>query len=297
MDRRLLAIVVSLVIGGMSLANAADFAKSGGNWDEEFGIEWISATESQPVLFEEAGATNPIRQVGATVDPSMGAAEIERHGGFSSSVACDWLHPCSGIFAEYQNVWLRPQLSEPESGGSTTNYFSGQRLIFGHINSCGDAWRIRYFNYAASTFRSLSVFNLEYADFEHGRRFSLGRIDGELSAGLRWAEWYERGDYSYTGTIGPVIAGEIRGPSVFGWTTFATARQSFQFGDLKNETSQLGSFAISETQLGAIRNVNFFGHPSFVKGFLEAQYWAGPQNDDSQALGLVGLGASFGTTF
>jgi hypothetical protein len=50
-------------------------------------------------------------------------------------------------------------------------------------------------------------------------------------------------------------------------------------------------------QLGAIRNVNLFGHPAFLKGFLEAQYWVGPQNDDSQALGLVGLGASFGTTF
>ena len=297
MDRRLLVLFVSLVVGGMSRADAADFAKSGGNWDEDRGIELISATDSTLVQFEETGSTNPIQQVGAVYDPLIGTTQIDHRGGCCPGAPCDWLRPCSGIFAEYQNVWLRPQISEPESGGSTTNYFSGQRVIFGHINSCGDVWRIRYFNYAATTFRSVSVFNLEYADFEHARRFSLGRIHGELSAGLRWAEWNESGDYSYTDTIGPVIGGEIRGPSVFNWTTFATARQSIQFGDLRSENRQLGSFAVSEMQLGAIRNVNLFGHPAFVKGFLEAQYWSGPQNDDSQALGLVGLGAAFGTTF
>jgi hypothetical protein len=297
MERYLLAMLSCVFLSGVSLADAADLSRAGGNWDEESAIEWIPAKFSSFLPTVDRESPSLIEQAGAVEDISTETSFVNHQGGCCPGAPCDWLRPCSGIFAEYQNVWLRPQISEPESGGSTTSYFSGQRVIFGHINSCGDIWRIRYFNYAATTFRSNSVFNLEYADFEHARRFSLGRIHGELSAGLRWAEWNERGDYSYTETLGPVIGGEIRGPSVFNWTTFATARQSIQFGDLRSENRQLGSFAVSEMQLGAIRNVNLFGHPAFVKGFLEAQYWVGPQNDDSQALGLVGLGASFGTTF
>lgn len=293
---------------GLGLANAAELSKAGGNWDEEPGIEWISATESPPVPREETGSTNLIRR--EILDPSMGTPQIGHHGECCPGAPCDWLRPCGGIFAEYQNVWLRPQLSEPENGGSTTEYLSGQRFIFGHINSCGNIWRGRYFNYAATTLapdpRFNSVFNLEYADFERARRFSLGSLYGELSAGLRWAQWEESADYLYTDTIGPVLGGEIHGRSIFNLTTFAAARHSIQFGEVQNATGgtsfptssrQFGSFSISEMQLGVIRNINLFGRSSFVKGFFEAQYWAGPQNDDSQNLGLVGLGAAFGTTF
>lgn len=287
---------------GLGLAEAAELSKAGGNWDEEPGIEWISATESPPVPLEETESTTPIRRT--IFDPSMGTTQIGHHGECCPGASCDWLRPCSGIFAEYQNVWLRPQLSEPESGGSTNEYLSGQRFIFGHINSCGNIWRGRYFNYAATTFSSASnvssVFNLEYADFEHARRFSLGSLYGELSAGLRWAQWEESNDYLYTDTIGPVLGGEIRGQSIFNLTTFAAARHSIQFGEVQNATGvfrQFGSFSVSEMQIGALQNFNLFGRPSFVKGFFEAQYWAGSQNDDTQNLGLIGLGAAFGTTF
>lgn len=300
------AMFTLVFLPGLGLADAAELSNAGGNWDEEPRIEWLSASESPPVPLEETEATNPIQR--EFFDPSMGTTRIGHHGKCCScahGTPCDWLRPCGGIFAEYQNVWLRPQLSEPENGGSTTEYFGGQRFIFGHINSCGNIWRGRYFNYEANTFRISdlrvdSVFNLEYADFEHARRFSLGSIYGELSAGLRWAQWEEQNDYRYTDTIGPVLGGEIRGQSIFNFTTFAAARHSIQFGEDHNSNGAikaLGSFSVTEMQIGATRNITLLGRPSFVKGFFEAQYWAGPQNDDSQDLGLVGLGAAFGTTF
>jgi hypothetical protein len=38
------------------------------------------------------------------------------------------------------------------------------------------------------------------------------------------------------------------------------------------------------------------GHPTFAKGFLEAQQWAGASND-SEDVGLVGFGVGLGMTF
>jgi len=63
---------------GLGLANAAELSKAGGNWDEEPGIEWISATESPPVPREETGSTNLIRR--EILDPSMGTPQIGHHG-------------------------------------------------------------------------------------------------------------------------------------------------------------------------------------------------------------------------
>ena len=296
MSRRLMVLFSAIVFGGTSLSYAADLSKAGGNWDQDDSIRLISSNTSQEPMLGEVQQVGMMDSVDYASSEPMETTFCGNGGGCCPTAPCDWLHPCSGIFAEYQNVWLRPQISEPESGGSTTQFLSGQRFIFGHINSCGNIWRGRYFNYAATT--SNSVFNLAYADFEHARRFALaGGIYGELSAGLRWAEWDESSDYLYTDTIGPVFGGEIRGRSIFNWTTFAAARHSIQFGDLRNDSRQFGSFSISEMQLGTVRNISLLGRPSFVKGFVEAQYWSGPQNDDTQDLGLIGFGAAFGTTF
>lgn len=163
------------------------------------------------------------------------------------------------------------------------------------MDSCGRIWRGRYFNYFTRT--PQDAFKLEYADFEHARRFSLaGTLYGEFSAGLRWAEFREEDDLFFSETLGPVIGTELRGLSILNWDAYASARHSIQFGH-EREENFLGSFSITEIQLGLSRDFSLLGRSSFVKGFFEAQNWASPQDDDSTSIGLVGLGLGVGTSF
>jgi hypothetical protein len=286
----------AIVFGGTNVSSAADLSKVGSNWEEDDSIRLISSEAPQVPMVGEVQQVGLMNSVDYMSSEPMETTLCGNGGGCCPTAPCDWLRPCGGWFAEYQNVWLRPQGAEPSNAGSTTKYNSGQRFIFGHMNSCGNIWRGRYFNYAAET--SDTVFNMAYADFEHARRFAwAGGIYGELSAGLRWAEWDEADGHLFTETIGPVFGGEIRGGSILNWNTFAAARHSIQFGHERRQTDGFGTFSISEMQLGMVRNVSLFGHQSFVKGFFEAQYWAGAQEGDTSDLGLVGLGAAFGTTF
>jgi hypothetical protein len=294
MSRRLMVFFAAIVFGGTNVSSAADLSKAGGNWDQEASIALVSTSkwsiekdgQIRPVGLLESSDVAPDR----TVETTM----IGHQGGCCPGAPCDWLSPCGGLFAEFQAVWLRAQFSESDNDVGN-KYDPGTRYILGHIDNCGRIWRGRYFNYFTRT--PEDAFKLEYADFEHARRFAwAGGLYGELSAGLRWAEFQEQDDLLFSETIGPVIGAELRGLSIVNWDAYASARHSIQFGHERAENF-LGSFSITELQLGMVRNVNVLGHSSFVKGFFEAQNWAAPQDDSSTSIGLVGLGLGIGTSF
>jgi hypothetical protein len=46
-----------------------------------------------------------------------------------------------------------------------------------------------------------------------------------------------------------------------------------------------------------MKNTNILGHPTFVKGFVESQYWVGMADGGREDIGLIGLGFALGTTF
>lgn len=291
MSRRLMVFFAAIVFGGTNFAGAADFSNNAADWDQDGSIELVSAKKFTVEVLDQ------IRPAGwmESSDPAAnGTAEttmIGHQAGCCPGAPCDWLNPCGGWLFEAQSLWLRGHQSEGDYNGG---YDNGSRFILGHMDSCGRIWRARYFNH---TTQGDDTYRFEYLDFEHARRFALaGTLYGELSAGLRWAKYSQEDESTFTDTLGPVIGAELRGLSIMRWDAYASARHSIQFGkELDNNAYQ--QFSITEMQLGLIRNVNVFGHPSFFKGFFEAQNWASASEDDSEDIGLVGLGIGLGTTF
>lgn len=292
MKRYLLAMLSCVFLCGIGVTDAADLTRAGGNWDEESAIEWIPAKFSSFLPSTEQESPSLVEQAGAVEDVSTETSFINHHRGCCPGAPCDWLTPCGGWNFEAQSLWLRLQTSEDEFAGQS--FDNGTRFILGHTDACGRTWRGRYFNYF--TRGTVDFYSAEYADFEYARRFAWsGGLYGELSAGLRWAQFNNDNTVIFSDTIGPVIGAELRGLSFYGWDAYASARHSIQFGkDLDDR--DLASFSITEVQLGMLRNVSFLGHPSFVKGFLEAQRWASASND-SEDVGLIGFGVGVGTTF
>ena len=318
MKRYLLAMLSCFFLCGVSLADAADLSRAGGDWDEESSFEWVPAKLASFIPSMETESPSLIEQAGAVEDTSTETSFVNHQHGCVTGVPCDWLTPCGGWNFEAQSLWLRAQESEGRIVGA--GYDNGTRFTFGHTDSSGRSWRVRYFNYFADgVVRSQTQqgpilltqkYNLEYFDFEHARRFSWsGGLYGELSAGLRWAQFVNSQESSsstggtgvmqknqfYSDTIGPVVGGELRGLSLYGWDAYALGRYSVQFGKILDE-NEFGTFSVTEVQLGLVRNVNLLGHATFVKGFFEAQKWASADSD-SEDLGLVGLGFALGMTF
>jgi hypothetical protein len=96
-----------------------------------------------------------------------------------------------------------------------------------------------------------------------------------------------------------MVAAEIRGLSLASLDFYASGRHSIQFGKPVGNSGdeRFGSFSISELQLGVMKNTNILGHPTFVKGFVESQYWVGMADGGREDIGLIGLGFALGTTF
>ena len=292
MSRRLMVFFAAIVFGGTNVSSAADLSKAGGNWDQEASITLVSTSKWS---IEKDDQINPVGLLESSDVASEGTVEttmIGHQGGCCPGAPCDWLNPCGGWLFEAQILSLRGHQSEGDF--SRQSYDTGSRYIFGHMDSCGRTWRGRYFNYST---QGNDFYHFEYADFEHARRFALaGGIYGEMSAGLRWAQFNQNADVVFTDTIGPVIGGELRGISILRWDAYASARHSIQFGT-ERDNADYQNFTITEMQLGLIRNVNVLGRPSFIKGFFEAQNWASASEEDSEDIGLVGLGLGLGTTF
>ncbi|MFM2004343.1 MAG: hypothetical protein RI963_3769 [Planctomycetota bacterium] len=295
MKRYLLGMFMSLVITGLARVDAADLSKAGGNWDADSVIEWVPAKLFSKLPEAETESPSLIQQASAMSDELAPTTMVSHQHGCRTGIPCDWLTPCGGWTFEFQNAWMRLQAADADNA-SGTQFDSGTRYIFGHTNDCGNSWRLRYFNYFTEGLNN--DYKLEYIDFEHARRFTLGgSVYGELGAGLRWAEFFESfpSDLVYSDTIGPMVAAEIRGLSLASLDFYASGRHSIQFG--RPVGRQFGSFSISELQLGVMKNTNILGHPTFVKGFVESQYWVGMADGGREDIGLIGLGFALGTTF
>jgi hypothetical protein len=294
-------VIMSLVIAGLARVDAADLSKAGGNWDEDSVIEWVPAKLFSKLPEAETESPSLIQQASAMSDELAPTTMVSHQHGCRTGIPCDWLTPSGGWTFEFQNAWLRLQAADADRA-SGTQFDSGTRYILGHTNDCGNSWRLRYFNYFTEGLNN--DYKLEYIDFEHARRFTLGgSVYGELGAGLRWAEFFESFifDLFYSDSIGPMVSAEIRGLSLASLDFYASGRHSIQFGQPigndPNFNEKFGSFSISELQLGVMKNTNILGHPTFVKGFVESQYWVGMAEGGQENIGLIGLGFALGTTF
>lgn len=206
----------------------------------------------------------------------------------------NWMDPCRGLTGSAEVVWLRYQDSEPDSW--TNEFQTGSRFNLGYMDSVGREFRARYFEVyidgGTDPFWSFSTLDLEYA-----ARFRLGpNWRGDLSIGARDARFHEGGENNYEDTIGPVIGLHLETNVLWDrLMLFSNVRYSNQFGeDVENEA--LGSFSITELQVGLELNRPMGAGIGFVRGGFEAQHWAGVDDNDSEDAGLIGFGAAIGFT-
>jgi hypothetical protein len=203
-----------------------------------------------------------------------------------------WCHPSSGVTFNSELLFLRAHDSEADDDGD--DFATASRNTIGCMDACGREWRLTYFEYATELDESDYV-QLEYIDATYAGRFTLGcNWRGELSGGLRWAQYDEEGDLAYSDTIGPVLGAMVVGPCIWGYETFASVRNSWQFGTPFQ--GDAGTFSVTEVQLGAQYDFCLCGGNGFLRGAFEVQKWDGVFESDTHDLGLIGVGFAVGMT-
>ena len=198
---------------------------------------------------------------------------------------------------------LRPQ--ESETDGSQSKFESGSRFTLGYTNANDQTLRARYFEYGANNlFGEGDFLRLEMLDLEYAGGFRLGRNwNGEIGAGLRWAKYDEEFEYRYNDSIGPEIGVELRSNPWRCTSVYASVRQSLQFGRPLEDVGSsgyirqpLGSFAVTEMQIGLEWKKYCRGNMIFCRGTMEAQNWGGVAQTDSEDQRLIGWGVTVGLT-
>lgn len=287
---RLLVFTASLFLGSQILGTTAQ-AQEAYLTQQPRLLEVNNAYGVQQVNYNEFNAEARI----AELESRLASLEHNNHGGGGGGcdTCCEpdcWLNPCCGVYGEAQLVFLRAQDSEADNFG--TEYSTGSRWTAGYMMNNGQSLRLRYFEYATTIVDG--PVELETLDLEYAARFRLGGVlRGEFSAGARYASFHEFQDNFYRDSIGLVVGMELRGLQIRNWDTFATARHSIQFGEEVTGPG-FGSFNVTEIQLGLIREFETNFGTGYVQALVEADYWAGPVDEDTEDLGLIGYGFGIG---
>jgi hypothetical protein len=218
------------------------------------------------------------------------------YGGVCGGCYDNWCYVCPGITFMSELLLFRSYDSEPDSSQDAV-FETGSRWELGYMNGCGRSWRLRYFEFADPDFDNANYLHLEYVDLEYAGRFTLGcNWAGEFSGGLRWAQYDDENNNRYDDTIGIVLGGLLRGPCFFALQSYGSIRQSFQYGHEQDQQGAFGIFGITEMQLGLEYQTYALGGIGFARTFLEAQQWEGPEDNDSEDVGLFGFGFALGIT-
>lgn len=219
--------------------------------------------------------------------------------------AKSFCYPCStqaGMEFGAELLLLRPYQSEGESPGF--DLFAAPRMWIGYAGERGYGARVRWFDYEAENRENdgsdIADLDLTVIDFELTDRFRLGHWDGELSGGLRYADYreYNGSDFStMENSLGFVVGVSVERQCTEKWALFGLVRTSFQFAtegidsdDLTDDAEMDVFFRISEFQFGAERLLwKGKGGKVSLRTVAEAQNWSGGLvGDDSEDLGLVG---------
>ncbi len=214
--------------------------------------------------------------------------------------SCCWLRPCPTAQFDAELLLFAVHDSEADPGDTQDDFNAGLRLTYTKVNEQGRIFRVRYFNFGSTLEGGGNRIEMEEVDAEIGRRFTLGGgLKGEVTAGVRYAAFNERGELDYDTSFGPLVGVQLRGRKFARGTSYASLRQSWQFGDASdNGAADLpGTFNITEVQIGLE-----WRHPVrmgtlVLRSAVEAQYWAGVGESDTEDYGLIGSSSSFGLAY
>lgn len=229
--------------------------------------------------------------------------------GYGCEPSCGCYDQCGnsrrgGWVGSAEILMLRPQ----DSGyyQSQPQFDSGSRYTLGYTNGRGQTLRARYFEFEANEVGSGDyTLGVDVLDLECAGEFCLGsNWTGEIGGGVRWAkiDHNSSNELKYDDSVGPVIGAELRSCPWFHTSLFLGVRQSFQFGSpyYQNGSSvseeDLGSFGITEMQVGLQWNGCWWGYHSYLRTTFEAQQWQGLADDGYDDQRLIGGGLSIGIT-
>ena len=211
--------------------------------------------------------------------------------------SCCWLRPCPTAQIDAELLLFTVGHSEA-STDSQDDLNAGFRLTYGRVNEQGQIFRVRYFHFHVDT--EADRLEMDMIDTEIGRRFTLGGgLKGEVTAGLRIAPFHEDGDMDYDASFGPLVGVQLRGRKLLRGTSYANLRHSWQYGDARDggNPRRPGTFNISELQFGLEwkRPVNM--GTLVLRTAIEAQYWGGVADAQTEDYGLIGSATSVGLAY
>ncbi len=185
------------------------------------------------------------------------------------------------------------------------DYEFAYRLEASYKNADNLGVRLRYFDFegtggSTSSGSSQHYPEIEAFDLEIFDTFELGGWDAELSAGIRFASFWEgtndHSDVDFDGW-GPTAAFEVTHTIVGDLSVYAGVRGSWVFGD-DDENYDDSSTFIAEGTLGLQYEFQLFGScPTYVRLGMDAQNWSAISDDDNEDTSLFGGSLKVGFNF
>ncbi len=291
------AAVYCTVVLGASLANAADVNFS--NEEQRFRELEKRINSLETAKFDAVSYTGNVEYNG---NSGQGCASCGSNVGCKTGCVADscWVRPCPTSQVDVELLLFAVSDSEAEVRDTQNDLQAGIRLTYSRVSERGKIFRIRYFNFGSTLEGGFNRYEMNEIDTEIGRRFTLaGGLQGEFTAGIRFAAFTERQNLDYDSSFGPLVGVQFRGRKFFGGTSYVSLRHSWQFGDASNNggPDARGTFSISEAQLGLEWNRSSRYGMLVVRAALEAQQWTGIQEADTEDIGLIGSALSVGLAY
>jgi len=298
LQQYLQAMAYCTIVLGAPLAGATDVGYSGGVQrlrDLELRVDSLESASYNGVSL--TGYNGCDTDCGDGCDSSCGASV---NCGSSAGKRSSWLRPCPQAQFDTELLLFAASDSEAEAGDTQNDFNAGLRLTYSRVNEQGQIFRVRYFNFGTTLEGGGNRYEMEEIDTEIGRRFTLGGgLRGEFTGGIRYAAFNERNNLDYDTTFGPLVSMQLRGRRFLRGTSFVNLRHSWQFGDASDNggVDTPGTFKISEVQFGLEWKRQSRLGTLVLRSAVEAQYWSGIQEADTEDIGLYGSATSFGLVF
>jgi len=203
-----------------------------------------------------------------------------------------WCCPEAGAFGEIELLYLT--LKDTSDDANQDKYYTGTRVTAGYMNEKGRGLQIRYMEIGI-TDNDNDRFDLDTLDFEYVSRFSFGcNWRGDISMGLRVADFNNAADEDYADAVGPVLGVSLIGEMTDNLNVYARVRQSFLYGGETDDSEPNDMFPLSEMGFGLeyARCMNS-GSEMFVRSGVEA-ILIESANGDSVDISPVGFAFGVG---
>lgn len=260
-------------------------------------VQFSSFAEMSSVVAEQNARIQQLEAHLASLSRTTESGAIVGDGGCDSKPGCGSCGGCDDccnkamIYGGAEIVALKVF----QSGGifGNNDYQPGARIWLGGQRDDGLGIRARFFDYTQTI--AQEDIDIENFDIEMTDNFCLGYWNILVSGGARYTEYREENTGVNAFATGLTVGFQGNRALNDRLSLFASLQESIMFGNDVGSGFDDVTFTITEVQLGvqANRCLNS-GATVFVRTGVEAQYYNGISNADSEMLGLFGFFATLG---